>query len=76
MMMVDLRGKNARGKDVKKVFENAPGRKKSVGKPKNRWLEEAENDLKKIGVNGWKLIADDRDAWKLMLEEARAIHGP
>jgi hypothetical protein len=53
-----------------------PEGKRLLESQKNRWLEEAENDLKKIGVNGWKLTAEDRDSWKLMLVEARAIHGP
>jgi hypothetical protein len=35
---------------LKKVSKNSPEEKMSVGKPRNRWFDEAENDLKKIGV--------------------------
>jgi hypothetical protein len=35
---------------VKNVFKNTPEGKGCVGKPRKRWLDDAENDLKKIGV--------------------------
>jgi hypothetical protein len=37
---------------VKKVFKNTQGSKTSVGKPRRRWLDNVENDSKKIGVTG------------------------
>ena len=30
---------------------------------------------RKMGVRGWRKIADDRDVWKLILKEARVLHG-
>jgi hypothetical protein len=59
-----------------KVFMDIPGGKSSVGKPRKMWLDDVENDLKKMGVRGWRKIAKDRDAWKLILKEARVLHGP
>jgi hypothetical protein len=35
---------------VKKVFKNTLEGKGSVGKPRKRWLNDTENDLKKMGV--------------------------
>ena len=49
--------------------------KPSVRKPGKRCLDDAENDLKKTGVRGWWKIARDRDAWKLILKEAKVLHG-
>jgi hypothetical protein len=37
---------------VKKVFGNIPNGKISVGKPRKRWLDNAENYLKKMGEAG------------------------
>ena len=61
---------------VKEVFKNTPEGERSVGKPKKRWLVDVENDLKKMGVTGWRKIGKGRDARNLILKEARVIHGP
>jgi ribosomal protein L39E len=39
-------------------------------------LEDVENDMKKMDFRGWIKIATDRDAWKLILKEAKVLHGP
>ena len=49
---------------------------KSVGKPRNISSDDVEIDLKKRGVRGWSKIDKDRDAWKLIVKEARVLHGP
>ena len=75
--MVRACGKNARRKKtVKKVFKNIQEGKSSVGKPRNRRLDHAENDLKKMGIRVLRKIARDRYAWKLILKESKGLHGP
>ena len=74
--MVTTCGKNAVGKTVRKAFKNTPEGKRATGKPRKRWLDDAENDLKKKLVRGWRKIAKERDAWELALKEARVLHGP
>ena len=54
-------------RNVKMVFKNTPQRKRFLGKPRKRWLDDA-NCLKKMGVRGWWKIAKDREAWKLILK--------
>ena len=49
--------------------------KRPVGRPRRRWLDNVENDLKKTGVRSWRKMAKDRDVWKLILKEARVLHG-
>jgi len=39
-------------------------------------LDDVENNLKKVGVTGWRKRARDRDAWKLILKEAKVLPGP
>jgi hypothetical protein len=38
-------------------------------------LFDVENDMKKIGVRGWRKIDRDTDAWNLIPKEARVLHG-
>jgi hypothetical protein len=61
---------------AKVAFKNTPEGNRSVGKPRKRWLDDAANYLKTMGVTGWRKIAKDRDAWKLILKEACILHGP
>jgi hypothetical protein len=44
------------GRTVKKTFQNIPEGERSFGKPRKRRLYDAENDLKKTGVRGWREI--------------------
>ena len=60
---------------VKKVFKNTPEGRRSVGKPQRKWLDYVENYLKKMGVTGWRKIAENRDPWKLIPKEDRLVHG-
>jgi hypothetical protein len=43
-----------------------------VGRPKRRWSEEAERELKGMGVKDWKSLAFEREKWKKIVEEAKA----
>jgi hypothetical protein len=39
-------------KTVKNVFKNISELKRSVGKPRKRWLDDVENYVKETGVRG------------------------
>jgi hypothetical protein len=43
-----------------------------VGRPKRRWIEEVQTELKGMGVKDWKRVALERDKWKKIVEEAKA----
>ena len=47
--------------NVNKVFKNSTEGRRSIGKPKRRWLD-VENHLKKMGVGGFRKTAKDTDA--------------
>jgi hypothetical protein len=59
---------------LKKGSKNIPEGKRSSGKPRKKWLEDVEYDLKKMNFRGWRNTGRDRDAWKLILNEAKVLH--
>jgi hypothetical protein len=44
------------------------------GRPRMRWLDDVENDLKKE-VKGWIEKMRNREQWRLVVEEAKAQPG-
>jgi hypothetical protein len=55
----------------KSTFDLLLGERKA-GRPKRRWIEEVERELKGIGVKDCKRLALERDKWKKIMEEAKA----
>jgi hypothetical protein len=49
--------------------------KRRKGRPRMRWLEEVENDLKRMKVKEWKEKMRNREEWKLVVKEAKAHQG-
>jgi hypothetical protein len=48
---------------------------KKCGKPRARWLESVETDLRKMGVKNWRRKAQDREQWRTILKEAKVHRG-
>jgi hypothetical protein len=57
------------GRTVKKIFLGKPAGRRKAGKPKLRWLDSIENDLKSTGVKRWRKKAEDRSVWAVILKE-------
>jgi hypothetical protein len=65
---------------IVRMRESDPARKstfdlllgeRTMGRPKRRWIEEVERQLKGMGVKDWKRLALERDKWKKIVEEAK-----
>jgi hypothetical protein len=52
--------------------DNAMPNRMLKGRPRMRWLEEVENDLKRMRVKGWKEKMRNREQWRLVVMGAKA----
>jgi hypothetical protein len=44
-------------------------------RPKLRWLDGAVEDLRKLGIHGWWMVARDSLSWKKVLQGAEVHCG-
>jgi hypothetical protein len=54
--------------------ENIYTRRKR-GRPKVRWLYGFQEDLREMGIEGWRRKAQDRDQWRRIAQEVKAHVG-
>jgi hypothetical protein len=48
---------------VKKIFEGKLEGRRSRGRPRLMWINDVEDDLRKLGVKRWRTKALERDEW-------------
>jgi hypothetical protein len=61
---------------IKKLYMSKPEGRRRVGRPKMQWLDDIEEDLRKMGISGWRGKARRRDEWKFVLREVKVLQGP
>ena len=49
---------------TKKIYQANVHHKRSKGRPKDRWKDDVENDIRKRGIVNWRQVAQDRDGWR------------
>jgi hypothetical protein len=60
---------------IEKIFNTKPDGLRSVGRPKLRWEDGVDQDIRILGVRNWKKVALNRDEWAKLLKKARAHQG-
>jgi hypothetical protein len=45
------------------------------GRPKKRWINDVEQDLRKSGIRNWRSRAGDRQQWRAVVREAKVHPG-
>jgi len=56
---------------VKKVTEWEPLSSRSVGRPRLKWLDQVEDNLKKMKVRNWREKCKDRRLWNKIVKQAK-----
>jgi hypothetical protein len=48
--------------------------KRPIGRPKTRWEDDVLEDIKNMNVRNWKKVAQNRDRWKQVVDQARTSY--
>ena len=59
---------------VQKIKRWKPKSKRPIGRPKTRWEDDVVECIKSINIRSWKKVAQNRDSWKKVVEQARTLY--
>jgi hypothetical protein len=59
----------------KRVMRDKVYTRRKRGRPKVRWLDDFQEDLREMGIEGWRRKAQDKHQWRRIAQEAKAHVG-
>jgi len=59
---------------VQKIKRWKPMSKIPIGRPKVRLEDDVLKDIKSKNIQNWKKLAQNRDSWKKVVEQARTLY--
>jgi hypothetical protein len=60
-----------------KIFEGKLEERRGRGRPRLRWINDVEGDLRKLGVKRWRTKVLDRVEWTSIVREGKGkLKGP
>jgi hypothetical protein len=61
-----------------RILVGNPERKRLLGRPRRRWVNNIKMDLREIGWNGtdWIDLAQDRDLWRALVNTVMNLRVP
>jgi len=60
--------------NAQKIKRWKPMSKRSIGRPKTRWEYDVLDGIKNKNAGNWKKVAQNRDSWKNVVEQARTLY--
>jgi len=64
-------------RSVKKIFEGKLEGRRGRKRPRLTWINDVEDDLRKLGAKRWRMNAFEREEWAPIIKEAKAkLKGP
>jgi hypothetical protein len=61
----------AKERVAKTIYKWKPYATRPKGRRRLRWEDDVRNDLRKMGVNNWKQMTQERKKWKEIIEQAK-----
>jgi hypothetical protein len=58
---------------VKAVYCWKPMSRRSIGRPKTRWVDDVRKSIQKLKVPNWKTLAQDRARWWDLVKKAKTL---
>ncbi|PSN57755.1 hypothetical protein C0J52_00279 [Blattella germanica] len=57
---------------VRRILEGKPEGKRPIGRPRMKWENNINHDLREVDYTGddWKTLAQDRDVWRAYVRTA------
>lgn len=55
------------------LMDGRPGGRSLSGRPRSRWIDGVLDDLGRMGFRSYKSKAQDREEWRGVVTEARAL---
>jgi hypothetical protein len=61
-----------------RILVGKPERKRPLGRPRRRWVDNIKMDLREIGRDGvdWIYMAQDRDQWRALVNAVLDLRVP
>jgi hypothetical protein len=53
------------------VFNAKPEGRRGVGRPRLRWMDDVEADIKALVVKRWRIKAQDRKEWPAIVRDTK-----
>jgi len=60
---------------TRKITEWTPYKTRLVGRPRLRWLDQVEEDLKRMKIVGWRAKVEDTQEWNRIVEQTKTHLG-
>jgi len=60
---------------TRKIMEWKPYKTRPVGRPRLRWMDQVEEDLRRMKITGWRVKIEDRQVWNRIVKETKTHPG-
>ena len=66
---------NGEYKTTRKITELMPYKTRPAGRPRLRWMDQVEEDLKRMKIIGWRAKVEDKQEWNRIVEQTKTHPG-